>query len=194
MQFQKVLILVLTIVLHLGADSFQLKTVDQTSRSIEAKISPTLDNGFELESAAVIIDRTTRSLANQLFKNHDKVDRSKTIAIASIVSIDTFKNKTPIGNVISENLIYNLGQYGCKVIDYKTKGRITVTKDGDYVFTRDIRQLKIDPKIDYLLSGTITKYKNGLLINIRIIEIDTNIVIASAQDYMPTEVMYDIRS
>ncbi|MCJ8296796.1 MAG: FlgO family outer membrane protein [Colwellia sp.] len=43
------------------------------------------------------------------------------------------------------------------VIDYKTTGHIRVTKEGDYVFSRDWQELPERQIIDYVAFGTMVE-------------------------------------
>ena len=64
----------------------------------------------------------------------------------------------------------------------------TITNDGDFIFSRDVKELSDKIAIDYILSGTIVKHQGGYLINARIIGIQSKAVVASAQGFIPNKV------
>jgi hypothetical protein len=77
------------------------------------------------------------------------------------------------------------------VIDYKTTGSIRVTKQGDYVFSRDWQELPERQIIDYVVSGTMVTQDEGILINARMIGIQSKVVVATAQSFIPNWVLGD---
>jgi hypothetical protein len=74
-------------------------------------------------------------------------------------------------------------------VDYKAMGQIEIDENGDYLFSRAIKDLKNQRMINYALSGTYTTYKDGIAINCRIIDIKTSVVLSTAQAFVPTMVL-----
>jgi len=115
--------------------------------------------------------------------------KTKTLAILSIVDIENFKNASDLGKRISENLIYEMQTYGYKVLDYKATNAITIDNNGEYLFSRALKDLKKQRKVTYALSGTYTRYRDSLSINCRIIDITTSIVVATANLSIPKRIL-----
>ena len=144
-------------------------------------------------NVAGYVNRIASSIAEQLGqnKNFDNFENTP-IAIMSIVDMNDFKKTTPVAKRISENLIHELHVRGYKVVDYKAMSQIEVDANGDYVFSRAIKDLQNQRTIVYALSGTYTNYKDGMAINVRIIDIKTSIVLSTAQVFVPKKVLKSI--
>ncbi len=137
-------------------------------------------------NAAGYINQIVSAIADQLAQNKDFANIKDTpIAITSIVNIENLQKTDKLGNVIAENLIHEMQVRGFRVVDYKTMPNIKIGKDGDFIFSRIVKELKRKQKINYVLSGTYTKYRTGIAVNCRIIDIRTNVVKSTAQVFIP---------
>jgi len=144
-------------------------------------------------NVAGYVNRIASSIAEQLGQNKDFDNLQETpIAIMSIVDMNDFKKTSPIAKRISENLIHEMHVRGYKVVDYKAMSQIEIDQNGDYVFSRAIKDLKNQRVITYALSGTFTNYKDGMAINCRIIDIKTSLVLSTAQVFVPRKVLKSI--
>ena len=138
-------------------------------------------------NAAGYVNQIVSAIADQLGQNKDFANIKKTpIAITSIVNIENLQKTDKFGNVIAENLIHEMQVRGYRVIDYKTMPSIKVGKNGDFIFSRIVSELRKEQKINYVLSGTYTKYRTGIAVNCRIIDVSTNVVKSTAQVFVPT--------
>lgn len=141
-------------------------------------------------SAAATVNQLISALSNQLTQNKDfiNIEESK-IAITSFVCLDNFKSVSRLSNILSENLIHEMQVRGYKIIDFKTMNNIHIDNKGDFLFSRDISKLRTDLNIDYALTGTYVKYKSGIVVNARIVDLKTHIVYSSAQIFIPKRVI-----
>ncbi|NPA82036.1 MAG: hypothetical protein GXO31_05460 [Epsilonproteobacteria bacterium] len=141
-------------------------------------------------NAAGYINQIVGTIADQLGQNKDfKNIKDTPIAVASIVNLENYKQTDKLGNVIEENLIHEMQVRGFKVVDYKTMPTIKVGAKGDYAFSRLLYELKKEQHINYVLAGTYTKYRGGIAINCRLIDLKTNVVVSSAQTYIPAQLV-----
>jgi TolB-like protein len=58
------------------------------------------------------------------------------------------------------------------------------------MLSRQVEELNQSISADYFLTGTYTKQENSTMVNIRLIQIPDNIVIAAATDYVPNDAMW----
>jgi TolB-like protein len=108
------------------------------------------------------------------------------IAVASFVQFDSTLMRTDIlGNQIAESFIHELRQFGLPVVDYKVTGAIRITPRGDFAFSRDVMELASDQSIGYILSGTITRSRGGVVVNARIVGLQSKVVVASTKQFIP---------
>ncbi len=151
--------------------------------------SPRKAHLFEFGSnanAAGYINQIVGAIADQLAQNKDfKNIKDTPIAITSIVNIENLQKTDKFGNVLAENLIHEMQVRGFRVVDYKTMPTIKIGKNGDFIFSRIVSELKKAQKINYVLSGTYTKYRTGIAVNCRIIDVTTNVVKSTAQVFVP---------
>ena len=61
---------------------------------------------------------------------------------------------------------------------------------GDAMLSRDINELNNNISADYFLTGTYTTQENSTIVNIRLIQVPENIVLAAATDYVPNDTMW----
>lgn len=112
------------------------------------------------------------------------------IAVASFVHLDSeLSNTNIIGNQIAEYFITELRDMGLAVNDHKVTGNLQVTAKGDFAFSRNVRQLKKNQNVGYVLTGTMTKQMNGILINARVVGLTSNMVVASSTKLIPNAVL-----
>ena len=141
-------------------------------------------------NAAGYVNQIVGAIADQLAQNKDfKNIKDTPIAVTSVVNLENYKETDKLGNVIEENLIHEMQVRGFRVIDYKTMPTIKIGKKGDYVFSRLLYELKKEQHINYVLAGTYTKYRGGVAINCRLIDLKNNVVVSSAQTYIPGQLI-----
>ena len=125
-------------------------------------------------------------LAMDLLKNANGLTASARIGVTSFVKLDhTLQNTTILGNQMAEYAISEIQQFGINVVDFKMMPAIVVSKKGDLAFSRDINQLLIANKMNHVLSATMIEKADGVFINARIIEMNSNRVVSSASVLVP---------
>lgn len=130
-------------------------------------------------------------MAQQMINSARYVSPSTPIGVASFVSINDLKETSVFGMQLAESFVYEMQQHGMSVIDYKATGFIRITKDGDFVYSRNIKELAKAQPIQYLLIGTYTRTIRGYMINARLVGAESKVVVASAQQLVPTQIYND---
>ncbi|MDA8621143.1 FlgO family outer membrane protein [Psychrosphaera sp.] len=92
---------------------------------------------------------------------------------------------TPVGNIVSEHFTTHLFQHGFTVADYKVKNTVSITPQGDFVFTRDANKLTSSESITHVLTGTVMYQQTGLLINARVVDFENKWIISTASGFIP---------
>ncbi len=144
---------------------------------------------------AIAINRVVSSLSEQLTqnKNFENIQNSA-IAITSFVDLDNLKITSRLSNILSENLIHEMQVRGYKVIDFKTMEKIKIDSSGDFLFSRDVTKLRKELNINYALTGTYVRYRSATVVNARIIDLKTHVVLSSAQVLIPTRIVKRVAS
>lgn len=124
-------------------------------------------------------------MTDQLMERKSLTTLSEPIAVASFVDLDTLKDTNWMGLQIEESFIYELNRRGEVVVDFKTTGSIQVTPSGDFVMSRNYRDLSARLPISRILTGTFSRNQQGILVNARIIDLRTKMVETTAQSLIP---------
>ena len=126
-------------------------------------------------------------MTDQLMERKSLTTLSEPIAVASFVDLDTLKDTNWMGLQIEESFIYELNRRGEVVVDFKTTGSIQVTPSGDFVMSRNYKDLSARLPISRILTGTFSRNSQGILVNARIIDLRTKMVETTAQSLIPQQ-------
>jgi TolB-like protein len=140
------------------------------------------------------INDLVKGLAYQMLESSNFVNKKTPVAVASFVDLNDLESTNWLGNQIAENFVHELQRHGLVVIDFKATGHIRVTKEGDYVFSRDWKELPERQIIDYIVAGTMMEQEDGIIINARMIGIQSHVVVATAQSFIPSWVLGEEKS
>lgn len=146
-------------------------------------------DAFELPKHA--INDVVKGLAYQMLESSSFVTPQTPIAVASFVNLKDLETTNWLGNQLSENFVHELQRHGLIIVDFKTTGHIRVTKEGDYVFSRDWKELPERQIIDYVVAGTMMEQDGGVMVNARMIGMQSRVVVATAQSFIPSWVLGD---
>jgi TolB-like protein len=146
-------------------------------------------DSFELPRHA--INDVVKGLAFQMLDNSAFVNTKAPVAVASFVNLKDLESTNWLGNQLSESFVHELQRHGLLIVDFKTTGHIRVTKDGDYVLSRDWQELPERQIIDYVVTGTMIEQAGGVIVNARMIGIESKVVVATAQAFIPAWVIGD---
>ncbi len=146
-------------------------------------------NSYDLPKHA--INDVVKGLALQMINSSAYVNPKTPIAVASFVNLEDLESTNWLGNQLSESFIHELQRHGYVVVDFKTTGYIRVTPEGDFVFSRDWKELPERQIIDYVVTGTMMKQETGVMVNARMIGMQSHVVVATAQSFIPDWVISD---
>jgi TolB-like protein len=135
------------------------------------------------------ISDVVKGLAFQMLESSSFVNAKTPVAVASFVNLKDLESTNWLGNQLAENFVHELQRHGLIVVDFKTTGHIRVTADGDYVFSRDWKELPERQIIDYVVTGTMVEQKGGVMVNARMIGMQSRVVVATAQSFIPAWVI-----
>lgn len=125
------------------------------------------------------------ALAYQLVSTIHNFDGESGIAVSGFVDQQDYQTQDDFGRLLSETMMFQLNQYGLRVVDFKTLPFIRITPEGDVSTSRDYRQLSSRIGARYLLHGTITSTRSGRLVNARLVSMGDNSVVATGQQFIP---------
>ena len=134
-------------------------------------------------------------LTRQLLNTSQLIDTTNTVAVGTILPTmnmggEPLPSHLALGLQIQESLMTFATQAGLKVIEYKTMQNIKISDQADKMLSRQVNELNPTIDADYFLTGTYTLQENSTMVNIRLIQIPENIVLAAATDYVPNDAMW----
>ncbi|MBO1519975.1 FlgO family outer membrane protein [Oceanisphaera pacifica] len=141
--------------------------------------------GPSLVGGQTQIQQHMSALAYRLVSSAHNLNEQSGIAVSGFVDQQDYQSQDDFSRLLSETMMFQLNQYGLRVVDFKALPFIRITPEGDVSTSRDYRQLS--PRIDarYLLHGTVSETTGGRLINARLVAMADNSLVASAQQFIP---------
>ncbi|MDN3697813.1 MULTISPECIES: FlgO family outer membrane protein [Vibrio] len=133
------------------------------------------------------MDFFVESMTEELMISNTSVSARTPIAVTSFVDLQSMDATNWLGNSVSEGFIHQLQRRGFKVVDFKATGSIQVTQQGDFALSRDWKDLAQEQDIQYILTGTMLRQEGGVLVNARVVGMQTRIVVATAQGFLPAD-------
>lgn len=141
------------------------------------------------------INHYVRGIMQDMVENLQYVNVKTPLAVSSFVFLDDeYSDGSLLGNQISESFMHELHSFGVPVIDFKTTDYMRVTPKGDFVFSRDYLELNQDQNFKYVLAGTLVNHQGGVLVNARIIGMQSKAVVGTAQGFIPQSVVDALNS
>ena len=123
------------------------------------------------KAVSMYVNKFSIKIAQELYKNStQKKIKSIPMSILPIVNLYDNNQTTLATKKIDENLIHEMFIRGYKIVDNKTLNKINANNEK--------RTAKC------VLYSTYTNYKNGMLINSRIIDTNSSIVYSTAQVFL----------
>lgn len=136
------------------------------------------------------VNHYVQGIMQDLIANMDNPESTMDIGVTSFVYLDgSFDETDLLGNQLSESFMHELHQFGLNVLDFKSSDFIRVTPTGDFNFSRDYEELNPDMPVQYVMGGTMVKHQDGVIVNARMVSINTKKVLSSAQGFIPASVV-----
>lgn len=127
-----------------------------------------------------------RNMAQNLVSNMEYVSERTPVAVTHFSLIDSDLQQTNLlGKQMAESFVHEFHKFRMPVVEYKATQFIRVTEVGDFVLSRDFLDLKGTTPIEYVLTGTMTKHQGGYIVNARMLGMQSNVIVASAQSFIP---------
>jgi len=87
--------------------------------------------------------------------------------------------------------MHGLQMHKWQILEVRLAKGIDVTESGEFSLSRDVNKLRDEYKISGVVAGTYSVAEGNLTINARVIDVNTGIVISSAQTYIPVQWLPD---
>jgi TolB-like protein len=128
-------------------------------------------------------------LALQLLQSMQYQAPAQPIAISSFVQLDSaLAHSNALGNQLAEHLFVQLHRLGVAVADIKVARHIRVTPQGDIALSRGA-YLDKQQRAVYVLTGTMLQDNAGVVVNARVVNVQSKALLASGQIHIPQFVL-----
>jgi TolB-like protein len=134
---------------------------------------------------SLILTEVVSKMADQLLYNFPRRFYNETIALTSMVDLNDLKATNWLGQTISEQFIHELHIRRLHVLDFKLTGNIQLTEQGEFALTRDWKKLNKNVDVQRILTGTMSRNEEGIIINVRIVNVNSNVVESTSSAFIP---------
>jgi len=125
-------------------------------------------------------------LADQLERNVDHKIINASYLIGSFVDLNDMSKSSPMGRLIAENLMHELQVRSWKIFEPRLMQNFMINEGGEFVLSRDVKQLKTKFGVSGVVAGTYVVSGDYTVVNARVINADTGMVISSGQIQIPS--------
>ncbi len=100
--------------------------------------------------------------------------------------INALSKSSPMGRLIAENLMHELQVRSWKIFEPRLMQNFMINEGGEFVLSRDVKQLKTKFGVSGVVAGTYVVSGDYTVVNARVINADTGMVISSGQIQIPS--------
>lgn len=120
-------------------------------------------------------------LADQIERNTDRKSLDNTFIVTSFSNLNKLSETTPFGRLVAENLIHELQVRKWKVFEVRLTKDVIINENGEFSLSRDIKKIRDQYQIGGIVAGTYSVAGNHVIVNSRVIDINTGLVASSGQ-------------
>lgn len=117
--------------------------------------------------------------------NSITVEKGGKVAIATPVDVKSLESTDWLGRELAEAFVGSLHNKGFQVLEYKLKGWLEITQDGDYIYSRNWQKLATSAKVTRILSGTMSRNEQGVMVYARLVNLKNLMVEGTGEIFIP---------
>lgn len=146
--------------------------VDESQRS--------LVNGNQLPATSAI-NHLSEQIVSELVEQNDQLSSTQPLLVATPVLLASLNETNEVGLQLQQGLIASLHARHFNLVDINVGDNIRVTPDGDFLLTRDWKQLPAGIAVEHVVVSTMSMNSKGLVVNTRIVNVTNNRVVSASQ-------------
>ena len=169
------------------ADSYQLAQLNSNQRYI-------VDEPLRIQQSQTAIGRFNSQMifmTDQIERNADRKNLENTFIVTSFINLNKLSETTAFGRLVAENVIHELQVRKWKVFEVRLTKDVIINETGEFSLSRDVKKIKELYKVGGIVTGTYSIAGNHLIVNSRVIDINTGLVSSSAQIHLPIDSFVD---
>lgn len=174
-----------------GVNKRQVQINQRQDKANQRSVFQSTEPNLVMRTQPVItVNEYSRNLVHELMALNHALDDGAYVGVTDLTFVDSdLLHGNVLSNHLSEAIIYDLHKFGVPVLDFKVTDYVRVTDSGDFALSRDFTELSAQLPIKYVVTGTMTQHKMGLLINARLVQINNKKVISVARTFIPSTVV-----
>jgi hypothetical protein len=140
------------------------------------------------------VDEATTAIAKDLLScSAMAVVKNSKIATTSFVSNSDVSKTSETGRVLAETLSSKLRSAGVTTVELKSQPNITLSSErqGEFALSREIKSFRASLSTNYAVVGMYDFIDGGLMLNSRLLNLDTGIVLSSSMVMLSNEELVD---
>ncbi len=164
----------------------QQDAIDEFGAIVRPAVYSSVNGAYKSRPLAKHVGDYVRNMAQDLVSNMEYVTERTPVAVTHFSLIDSdLKETNLLGYQIAESFTHEFHKFRMPVVEFKATQFIRVTDTGDFVLSRDFLDLTSTTPIQYVLTGTMTKHQGGYIVNARMLGMESNVIVASSQMFIP---------
>ena len=156
---------------------------------VNQRINQLIPNSYRYEPILSISSRAPSGVFNsgviflgeQIDRSISSDTRTKPTIITSFADLNNLADTTQFGRLVGENLMHELQIKGWSVTDVRLTRDLIINTAGEFSLSRDIKRLRETMPAANVVTGTYSSTTDGVLLNIRVLDLSTGLVVGSAQ-------------
>ena len=158
-----------------SVNSSQIETLGSVPKLEAVSSARAINKNITNVAVVSSIGEATLLGASEFYKHKNIMPAN--IIVTSTVNVNNFKESSDFGRLFSESMIADFKRLKWNVIDFRGKVPKVAEKQGEFYLNR--KELKNIPADSVIFVATYGEYKGGLLINMRILDQNNNVLTAS---------------
>lgn len=128
-----------------------------------------------------IFNSSMMFLAEQIDRNVILEARTKPTILTNVVSLGNLGESSELGRLIGEHLMHELQLRYWTVSDIRLNRDVVINESGEFAMSRDVKKLRDNIPAANVVTGTYTNTADGVLVNVRVLDLTTGQVMSTAQ-------------
>lgn len=144
-------------------------------------------DGARMASQEMVLSKRTYAAVDILFsRSQTKIDKDQAILVASLVSVQSLHETSPLGLIMSEQISGRSVQLGYRVHEIKLRNAISLKNQaGEFALSRELSALRDSHDAQAVVSGTYAVGDDLVHVNLKLTELATARVLSSADFVVP---------
>jgi len=141
------------------------------------KLTTRVKREFKLVPDRFGEERLSEAISRNL---RDKDFKGEPVIITTFVNLNDLEKSSVFGRLMAEKLLHYMNKNGFYVVEVRRSQDLFIKKSvGELILTRNISELANQTKAKSVLAGTYVATTNALIINARLIDINTPRILSS---------------